>query len=132
MTPILGHMLLVGAISVDYFARSVQGRYSALLSTICTVILLIAGVLFVRLPGAFFFLPEKAVELPDKPPVGLRVLAWLFVLATPVVWLLLAVHSLPYVIQAELMRRLFGSYLLFLYLAGAILVWPWLSGRSEK
>jgi hypothetical protein len=126
---LLGHMLLLGSIVSDFFRRTGDGIWLIVLSMICLVSLLIGGVFFTRNPRSFFFMSDNIASSRKNPSVTSRLLVWTFVVMVPVVWILAGIDLLPNAIPSELLRRIVGSYLFFAYVAGAIIVSPFLFNR---
>lgn len=130
LLPLLGHVGLVLAIVADFYRRSSEGGLSMLLSVAGLAALVIGGVLFVRHPRSFFFGAENNATQASRPNLILRLLAWVFVVGVPVLWLI-AIDKLPSVIPSGLGVRLVGSYVFFAWIAAAIIVSPYLFGQRR-
>jgi hypothetical protein len=129
--PLLGHLGLVLAIVADYYRRASEGGLSMLLSAVGLVALLIGGVIFVRYPRLFFFRSDDVAKLGHQPNGVIRLFAWALVVITPVLWFI-AIDKLPNVIPSELVMRLVAAYVFFAWVAGAIIVSPYLFGRRRE
>jgi hypothetical protein len=128
---LLGHVFLVVAIASDFFRRSAHGIWPIVLSTICLILLVIAGLIFVREPRLFFFISKNISSFRYDPSVTARLFVWALVVLFPLFWILVGIDLLPNLITSELLRRLVGSYMFFAYIAGAIIGSPYLFGRKD-
>lgn len=125
MPSLLGHLGLVLAVVADFYRRSsTGGSWAFLLSLVCFVLLILAGIFFVRHPRAFFFQPDLSTGNQHKRPNTIaRLSSWAFVIITPVLWLLMVIE-LPNIIPSEIVMRLVGAYAFFAWIAATIIVSP--------
>lgn len=130
LLPLLGHLGLVLAIVADFYRRSSEGGLSVLLSAVCLVALVVGGILFVRRPRSFFFCPDNEGQQARQPNLIVRSLAWVFVVGSPVLWLV-AIDKLASGIPSRLGVRLVASYVFFAWIAAAIIVSPCLFGSRR-
>lgn len=130
--PLLGHLGLVLAIIADFYRRSSDGGWSMLLSAVSLVALLVAGILFVRHPRSFFFFGSNgSASLGGRPNPITRLLAWVLVVATPVLWLIV-IDRLSSVIPSGLAMRFVAAYVFFAWIAAAIIASPYLFGHRHE
>lgn len=130
---LIGHACLAVAISADFLRRNTATDTATVLTISLSILsflaLAIGGILFVMHPRLFFFGDGGRGGLQSQPRLLSRLMAWGFVVITPVLWLLL-VDRLPSLLASELLVRFLGSYLFFAWVATAMIVSPWLFRRS--
>lgn len=124
---LLGHAALVASIVADFFRRSTEGLLSAVLYATCFVALMIGGVVFIRRPRLFFFCSENTAQQTRVPAMGLRLLSWIGVVGTPILWLVIF-SQLSSSTSSGLLLRLAGAYTFFAWIALAIVLSPHLFG----
>lgn len=131
LAALTGHFCLVVSIVADYFRRNSDGVSALSLGAIGVVALVAGAIIFVRQPRLFFLRDEENGLSDASPGPAKRIVAWVLVVAPPVLWLV-AIDRLSDIILHELPRRLVGSYLFFAWLAIAIILSPHLFGRRQR
>lgn len=119
LTACLGHICLLLAVLADFFRRSVSGAWPVLLGVLGLLALLIAGIVFVRRPNLFFFYMGKRSTRLQKTTMPLRMISWVIVVVTPVIYLIGAVQ-LSAEISLSLGMRLIAGYIFFAWVALAL------------
>lgn len=133
LSPIIGHLLLVASITLDYYRRESAGVHRSILLLLGAVVLLIATVYFLRDPRAFFFghPRQSSYAAAHRRSTVKMAGAWCFVVGWPILWLTLTPRLLD-IADLSLTSRLIAAYLLFLWFAASMILSKFLFPHENR
>lgn len=103
----LAHGAIIAAYYVTDLMQGTKGLEAGIYGGLSAVLCISAAIYFMLAPQRFFFRQAPGKDPVHAPSAALRIVTWMLVLVTPIVWLLVA-PTLP---------KLVAGYIFFLYFA---------------
>lgn len=107
MITLLAHGAIVASYYFTNLMRGTTGFEAGIYGGFAALLCISAAIYFMRAPQRFFFRQAPWEDPIEAPSAALRLVTWLLVLVTPIVWLLLA----------PMLPKIVAGYIFFLYVA---------------